>query len=264
MSPTPKTPPILGLKSLCIALVLEAGLFVGLAQVLGPHETTSSLPRNLTWVPEDHAENLVEEQKEPDLPEPEERTPSHAPLSPPRISFREELLPPLPSENPTPKPRPKLLPFSPDPLNSPSLTRNLSKQRVPKKYPSTETPSPTPRPASLPIPSEAQAKTLSPVEGWNPKPPYPKRAIRLGQEGSVQLELQVDAKGRVRNIQVLKGSGSPLLDLVSRKTLATWRYDGGPGKVHEQIVFRLVGGEAGVEVGRSQDGRFSPNPRSRK
>ncbi len=258
MSRPPKPYPILGLKSLFLALLLEAGLFVGLAQVLEPQEAEASLHRNLAWVPEDHAERIADEQKEPEILEPKERYPIPPTLPLPIVPLREEPLPPLPAEKLEPKSQPRLLPFSPDPLDSPSLTREFSRpsQAERNKTPTPKTTSPT-------LPSKAQTKTLSPVEGWNPKPPYPVRAIRLGQEGSVQLELRIDEKGRVQNIRVLRGSGSPLLDLVSRKTLATWRYDGGPGRVRERVVFRLVGGEAGVVVGKAQDGG-SPNPRSRK
>jgi TonB family protein len=157
-------------------------------------------------------------------------------------------------------------------LDSPSLTQNLRLKKLqPGKKPkpqNKQTPlSKTPLPIETPIalPSKPQTKALYPVKGWNQKPPYPSRAIRLGQEGSVHLELQIDSRGKVASLRILKGSGSPLLDLVSRKTLARWRYDGGPGKVREKVVFRLIGaGMGGVEIVNPQEGRSSPNPRSRK
>ncbi|HHI80385.1 MAG TPA: TonB family protein [Planctomycetes bacterium] len=255
-----KTRPLLGFKSLGLALLLEAGLFAGLSKVFWPMETEAAPRRNLAWVPEDSAEALAEEAAEGPLPSPS--PPKTSPLPRARMVPHPLPLPPLFKEPDPHQPTPFHLPWRPDPLDTPVLTRRLKPL---KNTPKPVHPEPKEIPAS-PSPTKARSRSLSPVEGWNPKPPYPRRAIRLGQEGSVQLELVVNSQGRVVSVRILQGSGSPLLDLVSKKTLATWRYDGGPGRVRERVIFRLRGtrGESGVEIELPQERSPSPNPRSRR
>ncbi|GEM_PF-3730999 len=256
-----KAPTILGLKSLSLALVLEGLLFIGLSRVFGPYKEAASLQRNLAWVPKDQLAQLAEEPDIPDTKEPKlPLTTFPAPLPLQKLPpLPEEPLAPLPSEEKQQQAR--LLPWRPDPLDSTSLTKPFPPRTVHKD---THHPPLKEKKSNFTPPSKAQTKTLSPVEGWNSPPPYPPHAISLGQEGSVLLELEINSKGFVTKTRILKGSGSPLLDLVCRKCLGQWRYDGGPGKVREQVIFKLARGNGAVEIeGIHEDPSF-PKPRSRK
>lgn len=58
----------------------------------------------------------------------------------------------------------------------------------------------------------------------NPKPPYPRMAVRLRIEGTVLLLVQVLPDGRAGTVQVMKTSGNDLLDDSALKTVKTWRF----------------------------------------
>ncbi|MFQ5506578.1 MAG: TonB family protein [Planctomycetota bacterium] len=90
---------------------------------------------------------------------------------------------------------------------------------------------------------EATREKLLPIAGLNPEPPYPARAVELGQEGSLSLALDVDARGRVVSIRVLDSTCSKLLALSAIKTLETWRFRGGPGIYRKTVHFRLLAGK---------------------
>lgn len=96
---------------------------------------------------------------------------------------------------------------------------------------------------------DARIALPQPLEGCNEPPPYPARAIRLRQQGKVVLLLAVDGTGHVTGIDVHQSSGFALLDLVAKKTLAGWRFSGGPARVPWTIVFRLAGGTGQVQSG---------------
>lgn len=80
----------------------------------------------------------------------------------------------------------------------------------------------------------------------NPKPPYPRLAIRKGYEGTVVLLVEVLADGSVRGVEISQSSGYPILDRCALKTVRKWRFIPGkrgeesvPMKVKLPVVFRL-------------------------
>ncbi|HET9868962.1 MAG TPA: energy transducer TonB, partial [bacterium] len=82
----------------------------------------------------------------------------------------------------------------------------------------------------------------------NPPPPYPEEARRLGQQGTVVLEVEVDDQGRARSVRVARSSGYPLLDGSAKGTVQQWRFEpfrlGGvavPGSLELPIIFNLQG-----------------------
>ena len=48
---------------------------------------------------------------------------------------------------------------------------------------------------------------------------YPEAARRRGVEGTVAIRFSVDGSGRVTNVAVLRGSGSPILDAAAEAML---------------------------------------------
>jgi protein TonB len=41
---------------------------------------------------------------------------------------------------------------------------------------------------------------------------YPRRALQMGWQGKVELEVRVNTEGKVREVHVAKSSGYPMLD----------------------------------------------------
>ena len=58
----------------------------------------------------------------------------------------------------------------------------------------------------------------------NPKPEYPRLARRLGEQGTVLLNVYVDAGGRPEKIALHTSSGSPRLDQAARETVSRWKF----------------------------------------
>jgi periplasmic protein TonB len=58
----------------------------------------------------------------------------------------------------------------------------------------------------------------------NPKPEYPRLARRLGEQGTVLLNVYVNAAGRPEKIELNASSGSPRLDQAARATVAKWKF----------------------------------------
>lgn len=58
----------------------------------------------------------------------------------------------------------------------------------------------------------------------NERPPYPPSSRRAGEEGVVELLLQVDENGRVTKAEVKKSSGFPMLDQAAVSGAMRWRF----------------------------------------
>lgn len=63
----------------------------------------------------------------------------------------------------------------------------------------------------------------------NPAPAYPQASIEQGQEGLVMIDAVVNREGRVKEIELKKSSGYPLLDKSALKTLKKWKFN--PGRI---------------------------------
>jgi len=102
--------------------------------------------------------------------------------------------------------------------------------------------------ASLPHRSGQQVIEAVPDYAINPKPVYPRLAIRRNYEGSVTLLVEVLSDGTVREIQILESSGHAMLDRSALKAVRKWRFKPGTRggqpvtmKVKVPVVFRLKG-----------------------
>ncbi|MGI9128838.1 MAG: energy transducer TonB [Roseomonas sp.] len=58
----------------------------------------------------------------------------------------------------------------------------------------------------------------------NRRPAYPEISRRRGQEGTVLLELSVDANGRVAEVRIVESSGFSALDTAATEALRDWRF----------------------------------------
>lgn len=94
--------------------------------------------------------------------------------------------------------------------------------------------------------AEAAAVDASPVPGANEPPRYPWVAWRRGIEGTVVVELRIDASGAVTDASIARSSGNALLDEAAREQLATWRFTParsafGPTATtrRQDVVFRI-------------------------
>jgi protein TonB len=146
-----------------------------------------------------------------------------------------ELVPVEPSE-PDPLPDPEPEPELADPEDvaqvwaSVSLDplRRMDPPEIEEESSAPETPADAPRPVELadahPDPVVAEPQVTHPVFRENPPPHYPRVAHRLGQEGVVQLRIEVAANGRVIDVTVQESSGYRLLDKAALDAVREWRF----------------------------------------
>lgn len=113
------------------------------------------------------------------------------------------------------------------------------------------TPEPPPLAPAGPVPGEAappppmaDASRPRPVDA--PPPDYPRDAMRRGQQGTVVLRVQVDARGNPGGIDIIERTGSRSLDRAAVDAVRRWRFapavrDGQPvaGTVDVPIEFTL-------------------------
>lgn len=156
-------------------------------------------------VPEEAVPEVVEPAapSEPEPPPPETKTVDENALlspvvekKPPPVAKKKV---PVKKRQPTPKPPAEAKPAL---ASAPSAT----------------TPSPAAAPAPL-TPPLANADYLH-----NPTPSYPDVAISRGYEGTVLLNVQVRADGKVQTIRIQKSSGYSALDDAARDTVLRWSF----------------------------------------
>lgn len=106
--------------------------------------------------------------------------------------------------------------------------------------------------ASLPDEGGAPIVEAVPDYAVNPKPLYPKLAIRRNYQGTVTLMVEVLADGSVRGVEVFESSGYAILDRSALRAVQKWRFKPGTKhgtpvttKVRVPVVFRLKGQAAG-------------------
>ncbi|AIA73062.1 TonB protein [Pectobacterium atrosepticum SCRI1043] len=204
------------------------------AAVLALLNSTSTPPVTVPARPQPVSVELVSM-----VAEPVQQAQPAEPLEPEVVTPPPELAPP-PVDKPVddnallpPEPEKKVPEKKPEP--------------VPKKTPvkkSTTAPKPTPQPqketasASAPItPAPVAQKAVAlPVDApltpplanadylHNPAPSYPDVAISRGYEGTVLLNVQVRADGKVQTIRIHQSSGYPSLDEAARDTVLRWSF----------------------------------------
>ncbi len=161
---------------------------------------------------------------------------------------------PTPQASPTPPtPQAPPAPPQPKPPASPDLTTTARNSHetvtVPPPSPSSTTqPPPTPvQPAPTQAPQGPPPQpevNLDPADGLgygeqddpkiiparpddpraNRMPPYPPAAGRRGEEGSVEMLVQIAADGSVSSVEIATSSGHALLDKTARDAVAHWHF----------------------------------------
>lgn len=134
----------------------------------------------------------------------------------------EEPPPPPPEPPPPPPPEPKPVP-KPKPLPKAPPSERAVKAPEPPPPPPVDIPvepqKPVePQPAPV-VPPNAEASELS-----NPAPAYPRLSKRLGEKGTVLLEILVKADGTVGEVTIKSSSGFKRLDDAAIKAIKRWRF----------------------------------------
>lgn len=170
----------------------------------------------------------------PDTPEP---------ITPPRPLMVSLIEPQV--EAPQPKPKPETEPQPPKPVAKPLPTPVLAAKPTPAPMPQPvaappeSAPVPEPMPDVLPPPAPVAeapkpAPPLPPAPTpprpadylANPKPPYPALSKRLGEEGTVRLNILVNPDGSVARLELAQSSGYPRLDRSAMDTVqSSWKFE---------------------------------------
>lgn len=201
-----------GVHALIVAGVLwMPGPDIKLPQVVGGFEVVDLSAFGVAAQPEPEpiVEKPVEEAKvEPEpQPEPEpELIPEPEPVKAPA---------PLPKPQPKPKPKP-VVKIQPQP--KPQPIQKVQPQPQPKPQPQkTETASPGSQNAFVP-PSSTAAYLR------NPKPSYPRMALKRGMQGVVVVSVEVSPRGMALAVKIKKSSGYSPLDNAALKAVQAWRF----------------------------------------
>lgn len=140
---------------------------------------------------------------------------------------RPDLPPPVtpPVELPEPTTR------EPEPVEEVfDLPERPQERETPPPEPPTEikrTPSPEPPEVVLKeqqAQSAVVAQKAAPDARRNRAPDYPRRARAARMEGTAEVRVRVNAKGRVERAELVKSSGHTLLDDEAIKTVKRWRF----------------------------------------
>jgi protein TonB len=179
------------------------------------------------------------------------------PAPPPPAALAAPILPPPPLEQ-TP-PQIAEAPPAPKPVPEPEQPRQVTEAPRPpeRRPPPRQTAPQTAPPAPVRLNAALQGMESFTLEGRiappealdtvrNRRPAYPEASRRRGQEGTVMLELRVDANGRVVDVRVTESSGFSALDAAAVETLREWRFrpaqrGGMPvaGSITTAVHFRL-------------------------
>lgn len=169
------------------------------------------------------------------------------PLTPPRplmVSLVQPKVETPPPEPRPPQPKPKPEPVA-KPVVKPPPILAVKPTPAPLPQPVIEIPEPTPTPAPEPVaevspppapaievaqaaPSPPQPATPARPADYlaNPKPPYPALSKRLGEEGTVRLNILVNPDGSVAQLELLESSGHPRLDRSAMTTVRSqWKFE---------------------------------------
>lgn len=81
---------------------------------------------------------------------------------------------------------------------------------------------------------DEEVRKARPLYRENPPPEYPRRARQRNQQGKVILEVLVNSRGRVEEMEVAESSGYSILDRAAKDAVRDWVFE--PGRRGEQPV----------------------------
>lgn len=163
---------------------------------------------------------------------------SAEPITLPRPLTVSLIVPEIEGPQPQPKPEPRPQPPKPVDKSLPPPPVLAAVRPVPTPQPVVEAPQPTPetvpevRPSPSPVAERPMPAPPSPTPPRpadylnNPKPPYPALSRRLGEEGTVRLNILVNPDGSVARLELAKSSGHPRLDRSAIETVqSSWKFE---------------------------------------
>lgn len=204
------------------------------AAVLALFNSASTPPVTVPARPQPVSVELVAVAAEPEL---QAQPAEPEPIEPDVVTPPPELTPP-PVDKPVDDNA--LLPPVPEKKEPEKKPESTPKKVAVKKNPPAPTPKPQAEAASATAPVTpapvAQKAVAQPVDApltpplanadylHNPAPSYPDVAISRGYEGTVLLNVQVRADGKVQTIRIHQSSGYPSLDDAARDTVRRWSF----------------------------------------
>ncbi|MEQ9869446.1 energy transducer TonB [Pectobacterium odoriferum] len=204
------------------------------AAVLALFNSASTPPVTVPARPQPVSVELVAVAAEPEL---QAQPAEPEPIEPDVVTPPPELTPP-PVDKPVDDNA--LLPPVPEKKEPEKKPESTPKKVAVKKNPPAPTPKPQAEAASATAPITpapvAQKAVAQPVDApltpplanadylHNPAPSYPDVAISRGYEGTVLLNVQVRADGKVQTIRIHQSSGYPSLDDAARDTVRRWSF----------------------------------------
>ena len=210
------TPRLFG-RSILASLVLHGVAIGGGLAWLKPWELVASGPRFQAHVTmaeptEEVGQSRIEPERQPILPA--------EPADPPARELPTEPAPP------TLEPEPQVDPI---PDGEWRLARLARRRPILRIEPLRPEPAVVAALAAPPTPaaaaeSGAVAKTAA-VPLRCPSPRYPPASVRLGEEGSLLVEIRVARDGRVRSVAVIESSGYVRLDEAALEAVGSWRFE---------------------------------------
>lgn len=103
-----------------------------------------------------------------------------------------------------------------------------------------------PLPAAAPPPAPASDYVAAVADSDNVDPVYPLESRRRRAQGSVQLEVEIDERGAVSAVHVLRSSGHLLLDRAAVAAVQQWHFEPArrgneavPSRLVQSVVFQL-------------------------
>ncbi len=197
--------------SLLAVLAVHAALLYGMWQ----HRFSASATQTITL----YAEFVAPPEKESEA------------VEAPKVDLKAEHMPPQV------KPKPPVKKVQPQPkrqliANAPAVTRQEPVAPPPVEEPEHE-PEPeekevvetvaAARPAQMPAGPVTLSSELSVSCPELARPAYPALSRRLGEEGKLMLQVELDESGRISKAKVVESSGYPRLDNAALSAVKTWR-----------------------------------------